>query len=76
MRFGFFADQPLHEGCQMPDEQQHLQPLARARARGAQALAEARVFGIAKRLLDAHALRVEPHDRVGCQMIQSCGLPK
>ena len=53
MRFGCFADQPLHEGGQMPGEQQHLQPFAGAQARYRQALSKAQVLGVAKRLLDA-----------------------
>ena len=69
-RFGLFPDQPLHEGGQRPNEQQHLQPLAGARARGVQALAPAQVLGVAERLFDAHALRVELNDAGGGQMIQ------
>jgi hypothetical protein len=69
--FGAFPDQSLHVRPQVGDEQQYLQTLLAARTGHIQAQFHSQIPGIAKRLLDAHALRVQPYNRIGVQMLQS-----
>ena len=56
---GALADQAHQPSSQMPDQKQNLKPLARTRARGAQAKTAPFVLDVAERLLDAHSLGVQ-----------------
>jgi hypothetical protein len=57
---GTFADQSLYERGQVGNEQQHFQALLAARTCDIQAQPNSQILGVAKRLLDAHPLRVQP----------------
>src|SRR5450759_5662120 len=65
-----FPNQPLYERSQVSNQQQYRQTWSAARARCLQSQAQSQILGIAKRLFDAHALRIQADNRIRTQMAQ------